>query len=114
MSILSHGVCGRNQWRGPVREVALNPLATGRTGRRQVTHGKKAAALGRKRATNERRNGKSPSSVGRAEFHFLALDEAGTERCWINEDMVRVRLRGDTCTDDSETNGRDVLRGPRR
>ena len=50
-----------------------------------------------------------PSPVDRAEFRFVAVYKAGAERCCINDDIVRARLRKKTDIDDLEAARCDVL-----
>ena len=50
-----------------------------------------------------------PSPVERVELRLVAVDAAGAEWRWIDEDMVWVGLQGETGSDDLEANGCEVL-----
>ena len=50
-----------------------------------------------------------PSPVGRAEFRFVAVDEAGAGRWWIEEQMVCERLLAQTSSGDAEADECDTL-----
>ena len=49
------------------------------------------------------------SPVGRAEFRFVAVDEAGAGRRWIEGQMVCERLLAQTSSDDAEADECDTL-----
>ena len=50
-----------------------------------------------------------PSPVDRGEFRFVAVDAAGAEWRWNDDEMVWVRANRETGPNDREADGCDVL-----
>ena len=50
-----------------------------------------------------------PSPVDRSDFRFVAIDTTGNEWHWIDDEMIWVRVSGQTGTGDQEAEGCDVL-----
>ena len=51
-----------------------------------------------------------PSPVDRGEFRFIAVDAAGTEWRWDDEEMVWVRLAARAAPDDAGIDGCGAVR----